>query len=372
MPAQLSVRRHHRATGELRTADFGRNDLHGGASLSRGILDLLDDSTVRTIHNQDADGAALQRVAIFAATPECVKLVSLDGTLLEMNSSGLGMVGADCPEMVVGKNVCELIAPEHRERFRVFNERVCRGEKLTLEFDMVSLKGERRNMESYGAPLKIATGEIVQLAVTRDITARKRAEEDRREAEVGARLLQVQDAERRRIARELHDGIGQLLAAIAMNVDQVAKEREKLSPGAARCVEDNHSLIADASREIRTMSYLLHPPLLEEVGLESALQWFAGGFSERSKIKVELDIATNLGRLPQDYELSLFRIAQEGLTNIHCHSGSKTAFLALLRTGQKIELEVRDEGCGMSPEVQTKINVGAGTGVGFPRHAGAS
>ena len=112
--------------------------------------------------------------AIFAATPECVKLVSSDGTLLQMNSSGLGMVGADCAEMVLGKNVYGLIAPEHRDEFRVFNERVCQGEKLTLEFDIVGLTGQRKNMESQGVPLKMATGKVVQLAVTRDISERKK------------------------------------------------------------------------------------------------------------------------------------------------------------------------------------------------------
>lgn len=303
--------------------------------------------------------------AIFVATPECVKLVASDGTLLQMNSSGLEMVGANCAEMVVGKNVYDLIAPEHREKFRIFNEKVCRGEKLTLEFDIVGLTGQRRSMESQGAPLKMATGDIVQLAVTRDISERKKAEEARKEAEVSGRLLQVQDAERRRIARELHDGVGQLMTAIGMNVARVAKEREKLSPEASRCVQDNQGLIAEASREIRTVSYLLHPPMLDEVGLETALRWFADGFSERSKIKVELDIASDVGRMPHDYELSLFRIAQEGLTNVHRHSGGKTAFLRLSRVGQKIELEVRDEGQGISPEVKAKIRDGANTGVGF-------
>jgi PAS domain S-box-containing protein len=303
--------------------------------------------------------------AIFAATPECVKLVASDGTLLQMNSSGLGMVGADSAEMVVGKSVYDLIAPEYREKFRDFNESVCRGEKLTLEFDIVGLTGERRSMESQGAPLKMDTGDIVQLAVTRDISERKKVEEARQEAEVSGRLLKVQDGERRRIARELHDGVGQLLTAIGMNVAQVAKERESLSTAAARCVEDNQALIAEASREIRTVSYLLHPPMLDEVGLATALRWFAEGFSERSKIKVELDLASDVGQLPQDYELSLFRIAQEALTNVHRHSESKTAFLRLARSGQNIELAVKDEGRGISPEVQSKITAGASTGVGF-------
>jgi signal transduction histidine kinase len=168
-----------------------------------------------------------------------------------------------------------------------------------------------------------------------------------------------------RIARELHDGMGQLLAAISMNVSQVEKEKAKLSPATARCVEDNLSLIGQASAEIRTMSYLLHPPLLEEVGLQSALTWYIDGFTERSKIKVALDLDSDLGRLPKDYELSLFRIAQECLTNIHCHSGSFTALVQLSRTSEEIALEVTDEGRGISQEIQLKLTSGANAGVGF-------
>jgi two-component system NarL family sensor kinase len=201
--------------------------------------------------------------------------------------------------------------------------------------------------------------------VARDISERNRAEEAHKEAELSARLLQAQDEERRRIARELHDGVGQLLAAIGMNVAQIVREKDQLSPAAARSAEDMRHSIERASAEIRTVSYLLHPPLLDEVGLPTALRWYADGFAERSKLKVTVELTDDFPRLTQDYELSLFRIAQECLTNIHRHSGSLTAFIRLAREGGKIELEIRDEGKGVNQETQAKLDSGASVGVGF-------
>src|ERR1700730_16408475 len=303
--------------------------------------------------------------AIVETTPECVKLVGADGTLLHMNSSGLAMVGADCVERVVGKSVYDLIAPEHRDRFRAFNERVCRGEKGTLEFDIVGLDGTRRHMETHGAPLRDQDGTLVQLAVTQAITRGKEAEEARKQAELSARLLQVQDEERRRIARELHDGVGQLLAAMSMNSSRVVNEKSNLTPDAARCAEENSNLIHQASAEIRTVSYLLHPPLLDELGLPSALRWYIEGFAERSKIAASAELPADLGRLPRDHELCLFRIVQECLTNIHRHSESSTALIRLWRAPGEIKMEVRDEGRGFDQEIQSKIATGESTGVGL-------
>jgi PAS domain S-box-containing protein len=305
--------------------------------------------------------------AIVDTTPECVKLVAPDGTLLHMNSSGLKMVGADSAEMVVGKSVYDLIAPEHQDRFRDFNDRICRGERGSLEFDMVGLRGQRRHMETHAAPFRNNDGTVVHLAMTRDITQRRQTERAIKEAEFSARVLRLQDEERRRIARELHDGVGQLLAAMSMNASRLEKEKAKLSPDAARCAEENSKLIEQASADIRTMSYLFHPPLLDEMGLHSALKWYVEGFTERSKIaaKLELLAGENGERLPPDYELCLFRIAQECLTNIHRHSESSTAVVRLLRSGGEIKMEVSDEGKGLNKETQSRIASGESAGVGL-------
>ena len=152
---------------------------------------------------------------------------------------------------------------------------------------------------------------------------------------------------------------GQLVIAVKMNASQVFKEKDKLSPTAARCVTENIGLIGQALEEIRTVSYLLHPPMLEEIGLLSALAWYAEGFAQRSKVKVALELASDLGRLPEDYELSLFRVVQECLANVHRHSGSSTAAIKLVRTSKEIKLEVTDAGKGIDKHFQSKIASGA-------------
>src|SRR5579884_2158815 len=138
-----------------------------------GGMNVLVDITVRKL----AQSASEQHFrAVFETSPECVKLVSQDGTMLNMNSAGLSMLGAATVDAVVGKNVYDLIAPEDRERFREFNKNVCHGQSGSLEFDMVGLQGARRHMETHGAPLRYPDGSTVQLAVTRDVTDRRRAE----------------------------------------------------------------------------------------------------------------------------------------------------------------------------------------------------
>src|SRR5271166_256730 len=132
--------------------------------------------------------------------------------------------------------------------------------------------------------------------------------------QLSARLLQAQDDERRRLARELHDSVGQLLAAMSMNIQTVRSS--PLEPDAAAAAAENAKLVEQISSEIRTMSHLLHPPLLDEVGLASALRWYIDGFAERSKIPVNLEIAGDFGRLSNDMEIAIFRMVQECLTNV--------------------------------------------------------
>ncbi len=182
--------------------------------------------------------------------------------------------------------------------------------------------------------------------------------------ELSARILQAQDEERRRIARELHDGAGQLLAALGMEAANLAGEGERLSARAALSLSNIESFVAQMTQDIRTMSHLLYPPLLDEVGLQSALTEYVNGFAERSGVKVSLDVPAAIERLDRDYELSLFRIVQECLTNIHRHSGSKTASISIIHDQGALVLEVRDEGRGMSAERLSEIQ-SRGSGVGI-------
>jgi signal transduction histidine kinase len=187
---------------------------------------------------------------------------------------------------------------------------------------------------------------------------------NRNVGDLTGRLLHLQDEERRRIARELHDSVGQALAALSMNlasfgavVEHVAKEAGKIS--------DSTSLVNDISTEIRTISHLLHPPLLDEAGLASALRWYIEGFTERSNIRVELEFPDHFDRLSRDLETAIFRLVQECLTNVHRHSESAVAKIRLIRTADEIRLEVEDDGKGIPPEKQAELLSTGTPGVGI-------
>jgi len=204
------------------------------------------------------------------------------------------------------------------------------------------------------------TAEIAQknLQIQEQAKTLEMANRDLRE--LSARLLQVQDNERRRIARDLHDSTGQILALLSMTLSGLQAEARKFSPGLADGLGQNVEIVRQVSTELRTLSYLLHPPLLDEMGLESALRWYVDGFGKRSGIKVTLDLPVKLGRLSRELETAIYRIVQECLTNIHRHSESPTAAIRLSQLPDQIALEVKDEGKGIAQEQLSKI---ASTGV---------
>jgi len=181
--------------------------------------------------------------------------------------------------------------------------------------------------------------------------------------ELSARLLQLQDDERRRIARELHDSVGQMLAALSMNLSAVRVDVERLTK-TALALADSESLVQEMSTEVRTISHLLHPPLLDEAGLLSALRWYAEGFALRSKIKVDLDLPDDFGRLPRESETAIFRVVQECLTNIHRHSGSSVARIRLRQREQQVLVEIEDKGKGIPLEKQEEMSSSGAPGVG--------
>jgi two-component system NarL family sensor kinase len=182
---------------------------------------------------------------------------------------------------------------------------------------------------------------------------------------LSGRILQLQDDERRRLARELHDSVGQIFAALSLNIAVVQSQSHKLDERGARAVSENASLLEQASREIRTISYLLHPPLLEVAGLASALAWYVDGFSERSQIKVDLEIPSDFVRLSDDTELAIFRVIQECLTNVHRHSGSPTATISLQHEVNHITIKIADRGRGISQEKQVDLTTSGRAGVGL-------
>lgn len=182
--------------------------------------------------------------------------------------------------------------------------------------------------------------------------------------ELTARLMQFQDEERRRIARELHGSVGQSLAALIMNLNTVGTDIDRLTQ-TAKAVSDSVGLAQEMTKEIRIVSYLLHPPLLDEAGLSSALRWYVEGFSERSKIKVDLNLPEDFGRLPQDMEIAIFRTVQECLTNVHRYSASSVARIQLSRSPAEIRLEVQDQGIGIPAEKLQEITEKGTPGIGI-------
>jgi len=186
-----------------------------------------------------------------------------------------------------------------------------------------------------------------------DITKRKQAEEALHQ--LSTRLLQLQDEERRRLGRELHDSLAQSVLAVNLNLAQVARASVPLDEKSLRAISEARRVLQEMSREIRTLSYLLHPPMLDELGLTSAIKEYARGFSERSGIKLEVDLQAGFGRLSQEAETAFFRIVQESLSNIQRHSGSQTAKIRLRGDATRVELEVSDRGRGID---QTAVERG--------------
>ncbi len=212
------------------------------------------------------------------------------------------------------------------------------------------------------APLREPDGTLRGcVLVLRDVTERKRAEESLRE--LTARLLRLQDEERRRIARELHDTTAQGLAGLCLNLSLLGRSAAQWNDKERETLATCRSIAEQSLSELRTMSYLLHPPLLDESGLEPALQWFAEGFTKRSGIRVSFDLA-GLARLPRDVELALFRVVQESLGNVHRHSGSKVAAVRIRQDGDVV-LEVEDEGFGLVENWDATRGKVAHSGVGI-------
>jgi PAS domain S-box-containing protein len=340
--------------------------------------------------------------AVVDSSDDAIVSKTLDGTITSWNQGAERIFGYTAEE-AVGQKILIIIPEDRRDEENEILRRLRNGERID-HFETVRRKkdGSLVNVSVTISPIKDATGKIIGASkVGRDISQRKRSdmllqeseqrfrklsesleievrnrtlelEERNREILLHAdhvrqlswELLRAQDKERRHIARELHDSAGQTLAVLGMNMAAILHKVLTKSPDVISSIEKAQEMIQELTKDIRTTSYLLHPPLLDENGLPAALSWYVRGLSERSGIDVSLTISEEFGRLPSDMELLIFRLVQECLTNVHRHSGSRNAVIEVSRSSDRISLEVRDQGKGISPERLAQINSGT-SGVGI-------
>jgi PAS domain S-box-containing protein len=249
---------------------------------------------------------------------------------------------------------------------------VVNGETSVNEvLDIEAFDGVRKIIQNSAVPIRDANEDITgAVVVNEDISARKAAERERNDSfkqmrTLTGRLMRAQDDERRRIAQMLHETTAQDLAALKMHLARLTRTDVGLSDADRAALTESIDLAERSMTGIRTLSYLLHPPFLDEAGLLSALRWYASGFAERSGIKVDLDLPSTLERMPQEVETTLFRVVQEALINIHHHAESPTASIRLRVEGHRLTLEIEDRGRGMPSEVIAQLPTGGGAlGVG--------
>jgi PAS domain S-box-containing protein len=299
------------------------------------------------------------------AAPILVWMAGTDKLCYYFNKGWLDFVGRTL-EQESGNGWAENLHPEDHDRcFEIYAANFDARRTFEVEYRMRHHTGQYRWILDRGVPRYAPDGTFEgYVGGCLDIHDQKAAAEKIRIADDMTRLMKTQDEERRRIARELHDSAGQTLAVLSINLAQLVDRAEGIAPELAIEGKKIEAIVQQLSREIRTTSYLLHPPLLDESGLASALDWYVEGLAERSQIAMTLDVAANVGRLPSDMELAIFRVVQECLTNIHRHSGSKTALIRVSRTKETVRTEVRDHGKGISPERLVEIQ-SQGSGVGI-------
>jgi PAS domain S-box-containing protein len=225
--------------------------------------------------------------------------------------------------------------------------------------DITSRKQVEEALKQSQESLRLATETLEKQVAERTGELEKRNQQVLKQAEqlrkLSVSLMTTQDQERRHIARELHDSAGQVIAALSINLDTMVRDLAGSDPAVAKLAVQTRSYADELSREIRTTSYLLHPPLLDEVGLRPALIWYAEGLKARADIDVTVNISTEFQRLPRDMEITIFRVVQECLTNIHRHSGSKSAQITVAREETTVVVEIRDAGCGIAADKLARI-----------------
>jgi PAS domain S-box-containing protein len=299
------------------------------------------------------EGADLPYSVLVERMREGAAILNADGQIIYCNPTLADLIGMPRETVISLPLRSFLPAADHSSLQNLLDE----AQNSPTEGEMWLRRGDGTQICANFSFRLLSLDKTLTGVLITDLTARDQ------QRELTSRLQQMQDDERRRIARELHDSVGQLLAAITMNISAVKHEAHKLSHETAKLVDDNAAMVEEISSEIRTISHLLHPPLLDEVGLYSALRWYIDGFAQRSKIEASLEISETLVRLPQDVEIAIFRAVQECLTNIHRHSGSPSCSVKLVQEESQLRIEIRDFGRGIPPAKQPNIASSGGVGL---------
>jgi len=342
----------------------------------------LREAAERTANEAFAREAALrqeeQRFRLFIHAVKDYAIFTLDtqGRVSSWNEGAARLLGYEVAE-VTGRHFSCFFPSEDNAAQKPEAELELAGREGRLENEgwRVRKDGSQFWANVVLTAIRNTAGDLIGFAkITRDFTDRMKAQEDLRRAntelmkevmerkiaeiklassekslrELSRHLLRSQDEERRRIGRDLHDSLGQSLAVLKMNLDSLQMSLAGKKEGvAAQMLEPCVLLAEETLREVRTISYLLYPPMLEEMGLKSAIPWYLEGFSKRSGIQTTLHVEPNFDRMPPETELAFFRILQEALTNVHRHSGSTTANIRLAVNNGDAVMEVRDEGKGV-------------------------
>ncbi len=289
-----------------------------------------------------------QRLRIlFEYAPDAYVLCDTQGRFVDVNRAAEDISGYGREELI-GKSLfqLDLLSPAERAKAAAHVGQLRQGQAVgPHEITFRRKDGSGRTVEIRCYPAQV-DGQVLVLGIARDVTERHRAEEAVQQ--LSAQLLSLQDEERRRVAREIHDSTAQKLAGLMLALGGL--EDAAAAPALRRLAAEAQALAGECAQELRTLSHLLHPPLLEELGLGVALDTYVTGFSKRSGIEVLLDVPAGLVGLPAAAELALFRIVQEGLGNILRHSGSRSARVHLTQFKERLVLEICDDGRGIPAE----------------------
>jgi PAS domain S-box-containing protein len=326
-----------------------------------GIVGVIQDVTAQYEAERTLRESEARMEALLGSIDEVIMEISVQGTVLNLWTRDDRLLVRPREESI-GSSVERLLGSDFSSQWRPALERViATGLPESLQYPL-SVPTGHRWFSSYITPIASSDGSFNSLCVlSRDITALKNTEQTLHHLSI--RLLNIQDEEHRRTAQFLHEATAQSLLAVKLNL-QAATRNEAIGDDLRNNLLDSLDLVEGATQEIRTLCYVLHPPMLDEAGLAAALRWYVKGFSERGGISVVLEVTEDFGRLPRESEMMIFRVVTESLSNVHRHSGSPRAAVRLKRPRGEVLVEIEDWGRGITPERLIVAESGA-LGVGI-------